>query len=131
MKHLSSEILNNTPNACVHAKLHLILCDPMDSSPPDSFVHGILQARILEWVAILFSRGSSQHRARTQVSCITGRFFHLSHQASKWAQFDEKMYNSRKGFIPFNSTFIECLAYTHLLTRAMKSTRMNLSTQKT
>ena len=35
------------------------LCDPMDSSLPGSFVHGILQARILEWVAISFSRGSS------------------------------------------------------------------------
>ena len=40
------------------------LCDPMDSSPPGSSVHGILQARILEWVAISFSRGSSQPRDR-------------------------------------------------------------------
>ena len=46
------------------------LCDPMDYS-----VHGILQARILEWVAFPFSRGSSQPRDQTQVSCITGRFF--------------------------------------------------------
>ena len=38
-------------------------------------VHGILQARILEWVAFPFSRGSSQPRDRTQVSCIAGRFF--------------------------------------------------------
>ena len=38
-------------------------------------VHGILQARILEWVAIPFSRGSSQPRDQTQVSCISGRFF--------------------------------------------------------
>ena len=51
------------------------LCDPMDCSPPGSSVHGILQARILEWVAIPFSRGSSQPRNRTQVSCIAGRFF--------------------------------------------------------
>ena len=43
--------------------------------PPDSSVHGILQARILEWVAIPFSRGSSQPRDRTQVSHIAGRFF--------------------------------------------------------
>ena len=41
-------------------------------APP---VHGILQARILEWVAISFSRGSSQPRDRTQVSCIAGRHF--------------------------------------------------------
>ena len=50
-------------------------CDPVDCSLPSSFVHGILQARILEWVAISFSRGSSRPRDRTQVSCIVGRFF--------------------------------------------------------
>ena len=44
-------------------------------SPPGSSVHGILQARILEWVAISFSRGSSQPRDQTCVSCIAGRFF--------------------------------------------------------
>ena len=43
----------------------LILCDPMDCSPPSFSVHGIFQARILEWVAISFSRGSSQLRDRT------------------------------------------------------------------
>ena len=53
----------------------LTLCDPMDCSLPDSSVHGIFQARILEWVAISFSRGSSQPRDRTQVSCIAGRHF--------------------------------------------------------
>ena len=47
----------------------------MDCSPTGSFVHGILQVRILEWVAISFSWGSSQPRGRTQVSCIAGRFF--------------------------------------------------------
>ena len=41
------------------------LCDPMDCGPPGSSVHGILQARILEWVAISFSRGSSQPRDQT------------------------------------------------------------------
>ena len=46
------------------------LCYPMDYT-----VHGILQARILEWVAFPFSRGSSQPRDQTQVSCIAGRFF--------------------------------------------------------
>ena len=51
------------------------LCYPMDCSLPDSSVHGILQARILEWVAISFSRGSSQPRDRTQVSWISGRHF--------------------------------------------------------
>ena len=51
------------------------LWDPMDCSLPGSSVHGILQARILEEVAIPFSRGSSQPRDRTQVSSIAGRFF--------------------------------------------------------
>ena len=52
------------------AQLCKTLCDPMDSSPPGSSVHGIFQARILEWIAISFSRGSSQLRDLTQVSCI-------------------------------------------------------------
>ena len=47
---------------------------PMDYSPPGFSVHGILQARILEWVAIPFSRRSSQSTDRTQVSHIVGRF---------------------------------------------------------
>ena len=51
------------------------LCNPMDCSPPGSSVHGILQARILEWVAISFSRRSSQPGDQTLVSCIAGRFF--------------------------------------------------------
>jgi len=53
----------------------LTLCDPMECSPPGSSVHGILQARILEWVAIPFSRKSSWPRDWTWVSCIAGRFF--------------------------------------------------------
>ena len=51
------------------------LCDPMGCSPPGSSVRGILQARILEWIAISFSRGSSQPGNRTWVSRIAGRFF--------------------------------------------------------
>ena len=46
------------------------LCNPVDCSPPGCSVHGILQARILEWVAVPFSRGSSRPRHRTQVSCF-------------------------------------------------------------
>ena len=51
--------------ACMHAKsleLRPTLCDPMDRSLPGSSVYGILQARLLEWVAMPFSRGSSQPR---------------------------------------------------------------------
>ena len=51
------------------------LWDPMDCSLPGSSVHGIFQARILEWVAISSSRGSSWPRDRTQVSHFAGRFF--------------------------------------------------------
>ena len=54
---------------------HLQFYYPLDYSPPGSSVHGIFQARILEWVAISFSRGTSQPRSRTWVSCIAGRFF--------------------------------------------------------
>ena len=53
------------------------LCDPMDCSLPGSSLHGILQARVLEWVAISFSTGSSQPRVQTRVSCIPGRRFNL------------------------------------------------------
>ena len=57
------------------AQLCLTLCEPMNCSLPGSSVHGILQARTLEWIAIPFFRGSSPPRDRTQVSCIAGRFF--------------------------------------------------------
>ena len=56
------------------------LCDPMDCSLPGSSIHGILQARVLEWVAVCFSRRSSQPRDQTRVSRIAGRHYHLSHQ---------------------------------------------------
>ena len=50
------------------------LCEPMDRSPPGSSVHGILQARIMEWVAISFSRGSSDSGIEHRI-CITSRLF--------------------------------------------------------
>ena len=59
----------------------------MGCSPPGSSVLGVLQARILEWVAVLLSRGFSQPRDQTQVSCIADRFFffdHLSHHRMVW-----------------------------------------------
>ena len=57
------------------AQLCLTLFSLMDYSLPGSSVHGIFQARILEWVPIPFSRGSYRPRDRTQFSCIAGRFF--------------------------------------------------------
>ena len=60
---------------CVCAQSHPTLSDPLDYSPPRSSVHGIFQARILEWVALPFSRGSSQPRDWTWVFCISGELF--------------------------------------------------------
>ena len=58
-------------------------CDPMDRTPPGSSVHGIPQARILEWVAMPFSRGSSRPRNRTPgLRHYRETFYHLSHQGS-------------------------------------------------
>ena len=57
------------------AQLCLTLCDPMDCGPSGSSVHGILQARMLEWVAISFSRGSSLPQDQTWVSHIAVGFF--------------------------------------------------------
>ena len=72
---------------CSVAQSCLTLFDPRDYSPPGSSVHGILQARILEWVVISFSRGSSWPRDRTWVSCI-GRWIHY-HWFTREAQLQE------------------------------------------
>ena len=67
---------------CVCSLSCLTLCNPLDCSPQGSSVHGIFQARILEWVASSFSRGSSWSRNRTRVfcvSCTAGRFFICCH----------------------------------------------------
>ena len=68
--------------ACSDAQLCLTPCDPMDCSPLVSPVHGSFQVRMLEWVAISYSRGSSWSRNRTSISCIscTGRqtLFHCA-----------------------------------------------------
>ena len=71
--------------ACLHAQSLqscLILCNPMDWSPPGFSAHGILQAIILEWVAITSSRGTSQDRYWTSIFCIAGGFFTTEPQAN-------------------------------------------------
>ena len=72
--------------ACVCAPSCPTLGNPIDCSPPGSSVHGIFQARILKWVAISFSRGSSWPRNRTSVSCVSCIdrcvLYQLSHQGS-------------------------------------------------
>ena len=70
-----------TPLAHVHARSYPTLCNSMDCSPPGSSVHGILQARILQQVAVSFSRGSSWPRDRISISCI-GRWI-LYHRATR------------------------------------------------
>ena len=67
----------NTSNTYLEMKVKVKivqLCSTL-RNPMDCIVHGILWARILEWVAVPFSRGSSQLRDQTQVSCTAGRFF--------------------------------------------------------
>ena len=69
------------------------LCNGMEHSLLGSPVHGILQARILEWVAIPFSRKASQPRNRTQVSCIAGRLFTdwATREANNCLQLENKL----------------------------------------
>ena len=85
-QHILPEWLSEVAQSCP------TLCDPMDCSPPGSSVHGILQARVLEWGAIAFSRGSSQPRDRTQVSHIAGRRFNL--WTTREAQLPERCLSS-------------------------------------
>ena len=91
----------------------LTLWDPMDCGPPGSSVHGIFQARILEWIAILFSRGSSWPRDQTWVSCIAGRFFTI------WATGEVRFLNFQSSFAPYKRplqflrSFIRKLAWNH------------------
>ena len=70
-------------HCCLVTKLCLAVWSPVDCSLPGSSVHGILQARILEWVAISFFRGSSKRRDQTHVSCVAGWFF-ATEPPGKW-----------------------------------------------
>ena len=88
-------------------KLHCVptLCDPVDCSFPGSSVHGILQARILEWVAISFSRGSSWPRDWTSISCIGDGF--LTIWATREAQTMKQRMNQSRTQI--HSPFLKTL----------------------
>ena len=83
--HIRCRIIANSQSCCgcLVPRLCLTLCDPTDCSPPGSSVHEISQARMLEWVAIPFSRGAFWPRDRTPVSCIT-RWI-LNHWATREA----------------------------------------------
>ena len=115
-RHEASQKLENTPGFqvkdfiyCCYGQCLLdkslqscpTLLDSMDCSPPGSSVHGILQARILEWVALPFSRGSSWPNDSTQVSCTAGRFFTFlatreAHKKGAAWWFEVKTSRSRK-----------------------------------
>ena len=68
-------MLSSYSCSCLVTKSCPALCDPMDCSPPGSSVHEVSQTRILEWIAISFSKGSSQPRDQTHISCLAGCFF--------------------------------------------------------
>ena len=99
---------------CVHAKsLHSCpaLWDTTDCSLPGSSVHGTFQARILQWIAISFSRGSSWPRNRTGISCIASGFL------TNWA-IREAPNSTQMDFIVNNmkqemNTFKEAVTYSH------------------
>ena len=78
------------------AQLYLTLCDPMDCGLPGSSVHGIFQARKLEWVAISFTRRSYQPRDRTQVSHIVGRHFTIWTIREVSASWNNRLLPNRK-----------------------------------
>ena len=93
---------------CWVSKSCLTLCNPMNCTPPSSSVHGISQARILEWVAVSFSRGSSWPRDQTCVSCIAGRFFTTESPGKHQIRSDQSLSHvlllwHHRLYIPWNS----------------------------
>jgi len=112
------DILNDSSKVLV-AQSCPTLCDPMHCSPPGSSVHGFSQARILEWVAISFSRGSSWPRDQTWVPCTTGRFF------TDWATREAQMITCLNGIsvllIPWFlcSKFLFQLSFIYILIKSI------------
>ena len=103
---------------CLVTQSCLTLCNPMDSSPPGSSVHGILQGRILEWVAISFYRGSSKPRDWTCVSCLASRFFII------WATRDAEI-NDCYCLKPFNPQSFGVAYYIAMMTETYPTLRIN------
>ena len=100
-------LLPNNPlyKLCVSCSV-VSLCNPTNCSPPGRSVFGILQASVPEWVAIPFSRGSSQPRDWTQVSCIAGRFFTV------WANREAPSMNMPDFIYPCSSWWtLSCLHF--------------------
>ena len=97
---------------CLVPELCPTLCNPMDCSPPGSSVHGVLQARVLEWVAISFSRGSSQSRDQSRVccnSCLGRRIvLPLSHMGSLFLNISIYMILEGSHFLSYSEQFENC-----------------------
>ena len=112
---------------CVCIQSCLTLCDPVDCSLPGFSVHGILQARILEWVTIFSSRGSSWPRDWTLVSCIGGRRFNL------WATREAHVYKDSTFLPQYLPQFVNVyfhLTYNVILSKAkfkISSISMNVT----
>ena len=111
------------------------LCDPVDCSLRGSSIHRILQARILEWVAISFSRESSQPRNRTQVSHIAGRCFTLPREGKPQGNQASHQGNPKRGVMPsypeaslLGSTLAERCS--HTLGRTWRYTKYGLRTRQ-
>ena len=81
---MRSERSGSCPRDCVCAQPCLILCNPVDSSQPGSSVHGIFQARILDWLAISFSRRSSRPGDWSCVCCISCIGRQVLYQLNYW-----------------------------------------------
>ena len=91
---------------CLITKLYPNIFDTMDSSPRGSSVHGIIQARVLEWVAIPFSRGSSQPRNQIYISCLAGRFF-ITEPLGKIPTMEYHSTIKKNEIMPFSATWMD------------------------
>ena len=94
---------------CLDPPSCLTLCDPMDCSLPGSSVHGILQATILEWVAMPSSRGSSQPRDGTHVSCNSFIGRRILYHWATWKAWRVIILNNKKGVLyHFSLLLVSC-----------------------
>ena len=98
--------LGHGHHCCLVDKSYLTLCNLMDWSPPGPSVCGISQSWILEWVAISFSRGLSQQRNQTYISCSAGGFFStVTWEAYRWASLAVLFQQNRNIYLQFLSSY--------------------------